>query len=378
LKNKYLKNFQSLTPPFSQDQSTTLDWIAFMHAKSEKILSPEIDEETFYLKLKTLLSKIGLGPGKIEKRHMFFDDFFLKNEGKKAIYDLESSSKGQCIGTRTRLYNEKMQEALNELYQINAFAPDHIIHTSCTGYSSPSVVQKLVSNKGWGETTQVTHAYHMGCYASIPSIRLASSLLDHSSYIDIVHTEFCTLHMNPHIHSIAQLVIESLFADGVIKYTLSDDLKKDERAFEVLSTYEMIIPDSLSDMSWDVSSYGFSMTLSKDVPQKIQSHLTAFIQKLFKKAEVSLSDNDCIFYAIHPGGPKIIEQVASMLNIPDEKIAFSFDVLKERGNMSSATLPHVWEKMLTSDRVTPNSYIISLAFGPGLTIAGSLFKKIAV
>jgi len=79
-------------------------------------------------------------------------------------------------------------------------------------------------------------------------------------------------------------------------------------------------------------------------------------------------------FAIHPGGPKIIDQIKEILALKEHQIEYSTEVLKSFGNMSSATLPHIWEKMLNDRKVMNGSYIVSMAFGPGLTICGTLFE----
>lgn len=107
------------------------------------------------------------------------------------------------------------------------------------------------------------------------------------------------------------------------------------------------------------------MSLSKEVPDKIRASLPDFIRELTQGRS-----GKCL-YAIHPGGPKIIDLIQSELGLSDEQVAFSRKVLLARGNMSSATLPHIWKEILESDY---EGDIISLAFGPGLTTFGGFFE----
>jgi predicted naringenin-chalcone synthase len=214
----------------------------------------------------------------------------------------------------------------------------------------------------------------MGCYASIPSIRIGSAFIHQGAKTcDVVHTEFCSLHMDLLNHSLGQLVIESLFADGAISYRLKNHLKPYQKGFKILATYEKLIPDSLHGMSWETSQFGFAMTLSKDVPSLIAGSIEGFNKELLDKS--GLDSNLPVIYAIHPGGPKIIDQVALILNLDKSQYQYSVEVLKHHGNMSSATLPHVWQKILNDDAVPNGSIVLSLAFGPGLTIAGAVFEK---
>jgi predicted naringenin-chalcone synthase len=123
-------------------------------------------------------------------------------------------------------------------------------------------------------------------------------------------------------------------------------------------------------MTWNVSDWGFQMSLAKDVPVLIKRHLPAFLERLCK------SEYKDALFAIHPGGPKILFYIQELLNLSKEQMSFSFEILKNYGNMSSATLPHIWEKILNDGAVPSKTKIISLAFGPGLTICGSLMEKV--
>jgi predicted naringenin-chalcone synthase len=118
------------------------------------------------------------------------------------------------------------------------------------------------------------------------------------------------------------------------------------------------------------------MTLSREVPEKISGSLRGFVIKLCERAQVDFSEvMKTGVFAVHPGGPKIIDAVQECLELRDEQIQASREVLSERGNMSSATLPHVWHKLLIQN-IPPGKKVLSLAFGPGLTIFGAVFESL--
>ena len=266
-------------------------------------------------------------------------------------------------------------------------APDDLIHVTCTGYISPSAAQILVGEKGWQQLTRVTHAYHMGCYAAFPAIRIASGFLssatDPAHRVDIAHTELCTLHLDPSDHSPEQLVVQSLFGDGHMRYSLSrvadatcatmpDD---GSSGLRILALAEELVANSTDDMRWTITEWGFRMTLTQGVPQKIGAVLPAFLARLFTQADLDYqAEKDSAIFAIHPGGPKIIDQVSDALGLRPEQSAASRAVLRDYGNMSSATLPHVWDEILKSSTTQPGQLVASVAFGPGLTISGGLFQ----
>ncbi len=210
----------------------------------------------------------------------------------------------------------------------------------------------------WGTKTEALHAYHMGCYAAFPALRMARG----ANEAEILHTELCTLHMDPDRHDPEQLVIQSLFADGVIRYRVSREAPPE--GFQVEELKEVVAPNSLKDMTWDVSAEGFRMTLSREVPKQVQSAIGDVVKPWRSPDAV---------YAIHPGGPRIIDAVKESLQLSEEQVWFSREVLKHHGNMSSATLPHVWQKMLPE--LKSGTPVISMAFGPGLTLSTGLMFK---
>jgi predicted naringenin-chalcone synthase len=280
------------------------------------------------------------------------------------VYPILQNPDGAGFGKRSQVFDRIASEILDQLYPVGQQLPSNLIHVTCTGYVAPSPAQRLVSLRDAGSQTMVTHAYHMGCYASIPALRMARGFSEPS---DIVHTEVCSLHLNPNLHDLGQLVVQTLFADGFIKYTVGQD----RPGYRILFLDERIIPETSDSMHWVCQDWGLKMKLEKDVPVQIARALPSFVAKLLAEAKVDSSD---IYFAIHPGGPKIIQQVAAILELRPEQSEHSQWVLQNYGNMSSATLPHVWEKLWSDERIKSGSYVVSLAFGPGLTLAGGVFQ----
>jgi predicted naringenin-chalcone synthase len=353
-----LTDFQVQMPALWMDQLSSLEYIGQVHAKTQTITSEE---------LLPRLKRFGVKPTQISKR--YFENTAL-------------AANGDDILTRTRVFAERGREIVEAFYPARVDGapllppPDHLIHVTCTGYVSPSPVQQVVTKRGWAGETAVTHAYHMGCYASLPAVRIAEGLVAaRNKHVDIIHTEMCALHMDRTDHSAEQLVVQSLFADGHIKYS-AKSLDAVTSGYQVLAIKELIIPDSQQDMSWITASWGMKMTLSREVPAKIAVSLRKFVLDLCHEAEVDFVEilKSGVF-AIHPGGPKIIDLVQENLELSDEQVRASREVLFERGNMSSATLPHVWYK-LQEQKTSSRKKVLSLAFGPGLTIFGALFEVI--
>lgn len=375
-----LRDFQVIRPSFEATQEKLLDWIVGAHltVKMQENGWKESDPETleFAQKLKEDLFKIGLGKNKIQKRGFQIDDCNHNDWEKMQIYNLEHAKEGFHLDKRMSFFDKACSEVFEKFYPENAKIAPHLIHVTCTGYVAPSPAQRLVSNRESGKQTMVTHAYHMGCYGQIPAIRMGMGhFFAENEPSDIVHTELSSIHMNPSFHTIEQLVIQSLFADGFIKYSV-DGYKEGMKGFRILGVHEEVVGKSLSKMTWTPHNWGFQMSISREIPVLIRRSLKGFLKQLLKKAGRDVEDLKTAQYAIHPGGPKIIEQTAEALGISSDQIKYSLGVMQDYGNMSSATLPHVWERILSDDSVGNNELVVSLAFGPGLNISGILLEKV--
>jgi predicted naringenin-chalcone synthase len=129
-------------------------------------------------------------------------------------------------------------------------------------------------------------------------------------------------------------------------------------------------------MGWTTGPLTFAMTLSKEVPTLLGTALPGFLHRLFEEAELDYSqEKPKAIFAIHPGGPRIIALTEKLLALEPGQITWSRHVLRERGNMSSATLPHIWHEILKDDRILAGALIVSVGAGPGLTLSGALFRK---
>ena len=374
----YLSAFKILRPKYEQEQKAILEWLAKAHTQSSFSKSHSNGEEAlnFKTQIYETLQRIGLGPGKIEKRGVHCKDFLHESWEDMEIFKLSDFPRGLSLEKRMHFFSESVEEIFHSFY-LDKDLPPHLIHVTCTGYSSPSGAQKLVSKRSSLKTV-VTNAFHMGCYGAFPAIRIGHGFIKDSfeTSVDIVHTEICSLHMNPSIHTKEQLVIESLFADGFAKYSLTKQ-KEENSSFKVLALLEEIIPCSYDDMSWVCHDFGFSMHVGREVPVKIARHLTSYLERLLSSSNLPKEEfkEKEIIFAIHPGGPKIIEQISKTLHLKPTQTKHSHHILKHCGNMSSATLPHIWQKILEDTEVKRGTLVISLAFGPGLTISGSIFQK---
>jgi predicted naringenin-chalcone synthase len=382
----FLNQFQVEKPKNCIPQSDLLNWIIkchqFAHTNSAKKLS-DLENGAMTVELiEKLFQRYGVKSNLISQRYLESNDIHSLNFANNEIYKITDLQKnGSDIMERAQFFSHRAFEIFHQFYNMEKQfdRPDHLIHVTCTGYISPSAAQRIVTESNWGKSTDITHAYHMGCYAALPAVRLAKSIvqsevLEQEQYTtDIVHNEMCGLHMNPLAQTPEQMVVQTLFADGHIKYSATN-LKQDAgKNLRVISLHEKVVPNSQQDMSWIPAPWGMQMNLSREVPEKIKLELKKFSTELFAKAGITYEKAINSIFAIHPGGPKIIDSVQESLELRPDQITESKKILFERGNMSSATLPHVWNEILEK-KYPVGTQVISYAFGPGLTLFGAVFE----
>ncbi len=372
-----LSQFVATRPHYVMAQARSLEWLAAAHTESEATLAnlDAHERRRFAARIERAIKRCACGPDKISQRGQSVGDLERFRFDDNVLYDLRNRPRGKDSAARTAVFSSVVDDYFASTYAGESVPPDDLIHVTCTGYASPNGAQKLVAHRGWGGATKVTNAYQMGCYASLPALRIAAGFVATGARrVDIAHTELCSLHLDPSNHSLEQLVVQSLFGDGLIRYSM---LRPDQHTtgLRVLALHERVLPDSADAMTWTVSAAGMQMTLSRDVPDRVATALRGFVVELLAKAGRDASHLKGSVFAIHPGGPKIIDRARDVLELSDAQVATSRAVLFDHGNMSSATLPHIWMRILGDRDVPAGTLIPSLAFGPGLTVCGGLLEK---
>ena len=213
----------------------------------------------------------------------------------------------------------------------------------------------------------------MGCYGAFNAIKMADYICraEANATVLVVCVELCTIHFQ-NSSDMSNLISNALFADGAAATIIQATSSKQKQL--VLEQFNCdILPQTSQEMAWHISDQGFDIVLSSYVPQIIKSGMPIFLDKLLTKSKYTLSKND--FYAIHPGGVKILQACEESLNITPEDNRFSYDILRNYGNMSSATILFVLKKIMDSLKPSDNAKkIFSCAFGPGLTLESMLLK----
>jgi alkylresorcinol/alkylpyrone synthase len=240
---------------------------------------------------------------------------------------------------------------------------------SCTGYVTPGVDILLARDLGMAPTTQRLVVGHMGCYAAIPGLGAATDFVKASGRPAVLLClELTSLHVQPPTKDPQQIVAHALFSDAAASVVLLPDFSG-YAVSEVTSVTDTATADH---MTWDVTDLGFRMGLSPKVPGVLSLYVSDLVDELLARHGLTRSDVDG--WAVHPGGPKILDVVRDQLGLPEEALTESRGVLAEHGNCSSPTVLMIVDALRRRPAGPPRR-IVALAFGPGLTLYAALLER---
>ena len=244
---------------------------------------------------------------------------------------------------------------------------------SCTGYATPGLDILLARDLGMSRHLQRLFVGHMGCYAAVPGLGAAADfVVARGRPALLLCTELTSLHLQPAgaRTDLQQIVSHALFSDAAAAVVLMPgDAGRGYAVREVAAVTDTTTADH---MTWEVTDQGFRMGLSPRVPAVLALHVRAMVDDLLARHRLTVADVDG--WAVHPGGPKILNVVQERLGLDDEALAASRAVLSAYGNCSSPTVLLVLDALRR--RPAPPRRVLMLAFGPGLTLYGSLLEAV--
>ncbi len=248
---------------------------------------------------------------------------------------------------------------------------DLFVAVSCTGYTTPGLDVLLARDVGMPPHLQRVHIGHMGCYAALPALATAADAVTARRLNAVVLcVELSSLHIQPPSDGIEQTVADALFADAAAAVALVPG----GAGFEVVDVAALTDGSHADCMTWDVTDRGFRLGLSRQVPPLLREHVREFTTALLYRCGLGIDEVKA--WAVHPGGPRILDAVADRLGLADGQLAASRHVLRHCGNCSSATVILILQKLLRTRSFTPGDHVVVLAFGPGLTLYGALLRAV--
>lgn len=259
---------------------------------------------------------------------------------------------------------EACRQALTDA-ELSAVEITDLITVSCTGFFAPGLDVALIRALRLRASVHRLHIGFMGCHAAFNALATAADLVAArpEARVLVVCVELCTLHFS-YGWQPQRLVANSLFADGAAAVVVGAGEGNgggSESRLQVLSSGSLLLPGSEEAMTWRIGDHGFEMTLLPEVPALIRQHVRPWLEEWL--GQHGRRSSDIGLWAIHPGGPKVLSAVCQSLGVSVEAAGLSRQVLARHGNLSSATILVILERMRRS---APGGDCVALGFGPGL------------
>jgi len=319
----------------------------------------------------------------IQRRYSVLPDF--TEPERVELFRIDSDGKLSEASTqeRNRVYGRNAapisvrlaRELLDKCSNFETKDVTHVITVSCTGFVNPGPDWALVTELGLAPTVERYNIGFMGCYAALPALRMARHfcLAQPDAVVLVVCLELCSLHMQMQTTNDSVLG-NALFSDGAAAVLVSAREPEGDRPVLALDGFmSAMAPEGQGEMAWEIGDRGFNLVLSSYVPDVISANLGRIVGDLLSPRELTPEDID--LWAIHPGGKAILDKFEKSAALRPPQIAASRAVLRDFGNMSSATILFVLQRIIDQSADSPAS-IAAMAFGPGLTVECGLLRVV--
>lgn len=250
-----------------------------------------------------------------------------------------------------------------------------IIFVSSTGIFAPSIDIEIIKLLNLPVTIERSNILFMGCAAAINAIKNASEYLNSNKEKNVmmITIELSSLHLNFN-HDVCDIITHSIFSDGMSVTILSSQSNNVTPKLYILDSFNYIINNSEDGIIISLDNNSIKCKLSKHLPKFINDNIGQALQIFLDKNNLTVKDID--FWAVHPGGKRILESVQNGLNLTSDQLTVSWDILNTYGNMLSSSIMFVLEKFINTQSIkNSNNYCIAFSFSPGVGIEFILFKK---
>lgn len=243
---------------------------------------------------------------------------------------------------------------------------DLIMSTTVTGIAVPSIEARIAGRIGMRPDVKRVPMLGLGCLAGAAGVaRLHDFLLGAPDSVAVlVSVELCSLTVQRGDPSAANMVASGLFGDGAAAVVaVGSAHPKASRGPRVVDTQSHLYPDTDRAMGWDVGSTGMKIVLGAEVPELVEHYLADDVEQLLSMH--GLKTTDIARWICHPGGPKVIEAIQTALDLNEDDLAITWKSLNKIGNLSSASVLHVFQDTLAQRPAAAGDWGIVMAMGPG-------------
>ena len=247
----------------------------------------------------------------------------------------------------------------------------HLVVASCTGFVAPGLDQQIAEAADLGGSLKRTLVGFMGCYAAVPALRIADQAVraDPSARVLVVALELCTLHLQE-TQDLETVLSFLIFGDGAAAALVTAE----PHGLALLGFHAATLPNTQDHITWRIGDQGFDMHLSGKVPGAIAAALRGEAGR--NQPDGILAGQragDIDLWAVHAGGRSVLDAVEQSLELPSEALDHSRSVLRDVGNVSSATIGFVLERILAGPA---RGNGLAMAFGPGLCAETFRFARV--
>lgn len=274
------------------------------------------------------------------------------------------------LDVATELGERAVRSAL-EAAHIEPHDVDAIITVSSTGVAVPTIDARISTRLGLRPDVKRVPLFGLGCVAGAAGLaRVHDYLRGFPEHVAVLlSVELCSLTLQRDDSSIPALIGVCLFGDGAaaVVATGADRVPPGPSMIggpKVLATRSRLLPDTVDVMGWNVSSSGFQLVMSRDVPRMAEDYLGAEVADFL--AVHGMTIDDVSTWVCHPGGPKVLEAIGEALEVPTDEFRHSWASMRENGNISSASVLDVLDRTLAAPPA-PGSLGVMLAMGPGFS-----------
>lgn len=293
----------------------------------------------------------------VDRRYsiMAAEEVFTKTsfEEKNDIYTRES----------IKLAEKSLVKALKKA-NLNPTDLDYIITVSCTGIMIPSLDAYLINSLKMKQDIVRLPVTEMGCAAGISGILYAKNFLkanpNKRAAVIAVESPTATFQLND--YSMVNIVSAAIFGDGCASVILSS--YENEAGPEIKDESMYHFYDAEHMMGFKLRNTGLQMVLDQSVPQTIADHFPRIIHPFLEKNGLTIENIDHLVF--HPGGKKIVQTVEELFGSLGKNINDTKEVLRLYGNMSSATVLYVLERVMERNPSKGDRGVM-LSFGPGFS-----------
>jgi alkylresorcinol/alkylpyrone synthase len=243
---------------------------------------------------------------------------------------------------------------------------DLVVSTTVTGIAVPSLDARIASRIGMRPDVKRLPIIGLGCLAGAAGIaRLHDFLRGWPTAVAmLVSVELCSLTVQRRDPSAANMIASGLFGDGAAAViAVGDQHLAAARGPHVVASVSHLYENSERAMGWDIGTMGLKVVLGAEVPDLVYKYLADDVEQLL--APHGLVIGDVARWICHPGGPKVIEAIQSVLGLDEDDLAMTWSSLRRIGNLSSASVLHVFADTLAGRPASAGDWGVVLAMGPG-------------